>query len=250
MLGRNERSPAVSTSPTTLEHHDRRIALVGILALVVVAIGGAVLYVLADDPSPPASSSVEGSGVPTTETRSVTAFDGVELSGSNDVVIHVGETRSVRVSGDDNLVGRVTTEVLQGTLVVGTTPGSFTTQVPMRVEIGVPSLSALTLSGSGNVTIEGVAQPSFTVTLSGSGMVKASGAADDLAVTVSGSGEALLGDLVAKAVRAVVSGSGLIAVTATESLDAAVPGSGAIEYGGNPSSVTKDVSGSGAITPR
>ena len=240
----------MSTSPTTLEHHDRRAVLVAVVALVIAALVGALIYVLATDRSQPTSTTIEGSGVAASEARSVAAFDGVELSGSNDVVIHVGEAQSLRVSGDDNIVGRVTTDVQGGTLVIGTMPGSFTTRVPMRVEIAVPSLSALTLSGSGNVTVEGVAQPSVTVTLSGSGTVQASGTADDLEVTVSGSGEAMLADLVAKAVRAVVSGSGVIAVTATDSLDASVPGSGAIEYGGNPSSVTKDVTGSGDISPR
>lgn len=42
----------------------------------------------------------------------------------------------------------------------------------------------------------------------------------------------------------------MIGATATESLDASVPGSGAIVYGGDPNDVTKTVTGSGAITPR
>jgi hypothetical protein len=49
-------------------------------------------------------------------------------------------------------------------------------------------------------------------------------------------------------VHAVVSGSGLIQVTATTSLDAAVPGSGTIIYSGNPPQVTTSVTGSGAVT--
>lgn len=47
-----------------------------------------------------------------------------------------------------------------------------------------------------------------------------------------------------------MSGSGTIFVTATKSLDGAVPGSGAIVYEGNPQDVTKSVTGSGAITTR
>lgn len=48
--------------------------------------------------------------------------------------------------------------------------------------------------------------------------------------------------------RAVVSGSGLIQVTATTSLDAEVPGTGAIVYGGNPVQVTTSVTGIGTVT--
>jgi hypothetical protein len=44
-----------------------------------------------------------------------------------------------------------------------------------------------------------------------------------------------------------VSGSGRILVTATESLDAAVPGTGAITYSGNPAHVTTSITGVGAV---
>jgi Putative auto-transporter adhesin, head GIN domain len=49
-------------------------------------------------------------------------------------------------------------------------------------------------------------------------------------------------------VQAVVSGSGLIQVTATTSLDAAVPGDGEIVYSGNATQVTTSVTGTGTIT--
>jgi hypothetical protein len=42
-------------------------------------------------------------------------------------------------------------------------------------------------------------------------------------------------------------GSGTIFVTATESLDASIPGSGTIIHARNPEAVAKSVTGSGAI---
>jgi hypothetical protein len=54
--------------------------------------------------------------------------------------------------------------------------------------------------------------------------------------------------LVATNVQAAVSGSGSIFVTATESLDASVSGSGAVLYTGSPQDVSRNVTGSGAIT--
>lgn len=52
----------------------------------------------------------------------------------------------------------------------------------------------------------------------------------------------------ASSAHAVVTGSGLIQITARTSLDASVPGTGAIVYGGNPSRVTTSITGTGAIT--
>ena len=84
--------------------------------------------------------------------------------------------------------------------------------------------------------------------LAGSGVLRASGTATRLDVTLSGSGDAQLEQLAARDVHAVVTGSGRILVTTTKSLDAAVPGSGVIVYSGNPAHVTTNVTGSGAVT--
>ena len=193
------------------------------------------------------STSVQGSGVAATEARDLPPFSSVELAGSNTVTIRVGEEQSVVVRADNNLVDRVTTAVQDGSLVIGDVPGSYTTKSPMSITISVPSLDALTLTGSGVIAVSDIEAASLTVRLPGSGVLRASGAATKLVVTLDGSGDAQLEQLIAVDARAVVSGSGRIVLTATQSLDASVPGSGAIMYGGNPREVTRSITGSGAI---
>jgi hypothetical protein len=190
-----------------------------------------------------------GSGVSAEQTHVVPAFSGVELAGSNVVTVQVGGPRSVVVRADDNLLSHITTTVRSQRLVIGTT-GSFSPRAPMRVAITVPSLRVLALSGSGTVTAQGVHARSLRVTLSGSGVLHASGTADRLDVTLGGSGVAQVRDLVARDALAVVKGSGRIDITATNALDGSIPGTGTIEYRGNPAHVTTSVSGTGAITPR
>lgn len=243
----------MTTTPSPLERGPRagpdvRVVLVGILALVLTGIAITIAYAVGVNSSS-GTSARQGSGILAMESRTVPAFGSVQLAGSNNVTIRVGEQQSVQVYGDDNLVGRVTTDVDAATLVIGNKPGSFEANSPMRVEVSVPSLDELTLSGSGTIMVIGVEPPRLEVTISGSGVVRASGRTEQLDATVSGSGHAGLGQVEASAVRAVVSGSGQIIVTATQSIDASVPGHGSIVYGGNPSDVTKSVTGSGAITP-
>jgi putative autotransporter adhesin-like protein len=204
---------------------------------VVIGVTAAVVYAIVRDGS--STDVVTGSGVPTTETRALPAFENVELAGSNNVMIHVGAPQTVSVYRDDNLVAGVRTKVDSSTLVIANKPGSFTTRTPMRVEVSVPSLSALTLAGSGTINVTGVNQPDFAVLLSGSGVIRVRGRTDVLTVTITGSGSADLGPLIASDVGAVVTGSGQIVVTATHSLDASVLGTGSILYGGNPSDVTR-----------
>jgi hypothetical protein len=220
--------------------------LVAIFAFLLGGTAVAVLYQF--DVFEGSSSSNEGSGVAAAETRNVATFNSVELAGSNNVVIRVGEKQSVVVRADDNLLDRVTTEVRSGKLVIANLPGSFTTKSPMSVAVNVPTLDALTLTGSGNIVVDGIEAENLEVTLPGSGTLTGSGTATQLEVTVSGSGTVQFTRLVANDVRAIVSGSGSILITATKSLDASVSGSGAILYAGDPQDVTKSVTGTGAIT--
>ena len=241
----------MTVSPTTVhpgrQQHRSGWVLVAILAFLLGGLAVGLLYHY-DVIGGSSNSTVEGTGVPATQARDVAAFNSVELVGSNNVVIRVGEKHSVVVKADRNLLNPVTTEVQSGKLVIGNTPGSFTTKSPMTVEVTVPRLNALTLSGSGNIVVDGIEAENLKVALPGAGTLTASGTATRLDVTVSGSGTVQFTRLVANDVRAAVSGSGSIFTTATNSLDASVSGSGAILYVGNPQDVTKSVTGTGAIT--
>ena len=226
----------------------RQRALITALVLAVIAVlvlAAAVVALLAR--GGPSSPGVLGSGVPAAQSRALARFSSLDLAGSNNVTVVVGGRQSVVVHADSNLIRYVTTRVVAGTLVIGTT-GSFTTRSPMGVEVSVPSLAAVRLSGSGDISVTGIEARQLTVMLSGSGVLSANGTTSRLDVTVGGSGLAQLSDLVARDVRAVVTGSGLIRVTATASLNAAVPGTGAIIYGGNPPHVISSVTGTGAVT--
>ena len=228
--------------------HRPQWLLVAILAFVVGGISVALLYqldVLGGSSGPRAAG--EGSGVAATQVRSVDAFSSLDLDGGNNVVIHIGAAQSVVVKGDDNLLARVTTEVQSGKLVIGNTPGRMSSKTPMSVEVSVPSLDTLTLSGSGNIIVSGVDAESFTVSLPGSGTLTASGTTSRLDVTVDGSGTVQFSRLVAADVKATIEGSGSIFVSATKSLDALVSGTGSILYAGNPQQVTKSVTGTGSI---
>lgn len=202
------------------------------------------------DRSSDGSNAIVGSGVPASQAREVPPFRGVELAGSNTVTIRVGGEQSVVVHADDNLIDTVTTDVSGGSLVIGNRSDGVTiiSSVPMRVDVTVPEVDVLTLSGSGTIEAAGIATDSATVALPGSGIVNAGGRVDRLDVTLAGSGDAQLSELVAADVRAVVTGSGRILVNATETLDASVPGAGSIVYTGAPEHVKQRIDGVGSVT--
>jgi hypothetical protein len=193
-----------------------------------------------------ASTTTEGSGVAATEVRSLPAFSALDMAGTSNVSVRVGGKQAVVVRADDNLIKQVTTEVRGGELVVSNT-GSFKAQTPMTVAVTVPRLEGATLSGSGIVSVEGAEGQDFAVRVPGSGVLTAAGTVDRLDASLGGTGDVRLQGLAAREVTATVSGDGRLQVRASRTLDASVSGTGAIFYSGTPSTVTKRVTGTGAI---
>jgi Putative auto-transporter adhesin, head GIN domain len=224
------------------------VAQRGRLALGAVVVLAAIGVALPGCGGGPGGSAVQGSGIAATQARAVARFSSVDLAGGNVVAVVAGGQQSVVVHADSNLIGHIRTRVVAGTLVIDDI-GSYTSKSPMSVQVSVPSLAAVKLSGDGMITVSGIKAHRLTVTLPGDGVIHASGTAVQLDVTVGGDGQAQLTGLIARHVHAVVTGSGLIQVTATTSLDGAVPGDGAILYSGNPPHVATSVTGSGTVTP-
>jgi hypothetical protein len=232
-----------TTSTPHAEQAVHRSRPARIAGLALIAAGAVLLAGCTGGPSTPTAQV----SAPATQTRSVAQFSRINLAGSNNVTVTVGGPQSVVVVADSKLINDVTTRVVDGTLTIAAT-GSFTAQSPMSVEVSVPSLAALEVSGSGQISASGIKAQWLTVTISGNGVLYAIGSTAQLDVTLSGEGTAQLNQLVADNVSALVTGTGLIEVTATASLFAVVPGDGAIIYGGNPPKVTTSVTGTGTVT--
>ncbi len=212
---------------------------------------------------------IEGSGDLVTENRELDEFESIDNSGPFDLYVVVGEIQSVSISIDDNLVEVVETRVRRGTLEIYT-KDNIRSHRRSRIDITVPKLEELTISGSGDVELENVSGEEFDlqisgsgdveltemntqelyVSVSGSGDVRADGTARNLEIGISGSGDIDARDLEAEDVTVKIHGSGDVKVNASESFYGRVYGSGDITYWGNPEDVSSRCSGSGDIRKR
>ncbi len=199
--------------------------------------------------APPSDETRRGSGNPETEARQVGGFSRVVLLASAEVRVRVGGDASVEVIADDNLLDLVTTEVSDDALVIGAR-GSYSTGTGVRVNVVAPSLDAVTIDGSGDVTAEGVRGTAFEVSMHGAGDLLAAGAVEELHVELAGSGHARLFDLAAGQVDVTLEGSGDVEVSPLRSLDVSLRGSGSVVHAGSPKQVTSDVRGSGKVRRR
>jgi hypothetical protein len=209
------------------------------LAACVVSIGGGSCSV----------HTLHGSGVAATQERPVPVFTRVEVHGSARVTASVGGSTALRVTGDDNLLPYVTTNVEGETLVIAMQPGSYSFERGLEVEFATPRLESFAVSGSADAELTGFAGGPLALSISGSGDVRATGSVDELRVSISGSGDMRLEGLEARSGTVAIAGSGDVQLNARESLDVSITGSGDVRYSGQPS-VRQQVTGSGSISRR
>jgi hypothetical protein len=193
-----------------------------------------------------ASSGVQGDGHAFSETRTVPTFGSIDADTAIDVQVTKGETASVVVTTDENLVPLITTRVVGSTLFIDQ-QGDVVPHTASLVTISVPDLSVAKLDGSGSMMASGFSEGDIQLFAAGSGNLTASLQADTLEVTLSGSGGITLsGNTSNLTVSAVGSGD----VDASE----LVVGGASVDLGGSGNcslvvrgSSTIGVSGSGSI---
>ena len=195
---------------------------------------------------------VRGSGDLTTETRNVSNFDAIVLENMGDVFITVGNTEKLTIEAEDNLLQYLTSEVENGVLTLGTTPGRNLNPTRSIVyNVTVKELNNITLAGSGSFNVEPLDVDQMAVLLAGSGNIKLEKLdASDIEVTIAGSGNISVDEVTAESIDATVSGSGDIRMAGEAPVQKlAVAGSGNYLAGDLLSEITTvDIAGSGNAT--
>ncbi|GEO09327.1 head GIN domain-containing protein [Segetibacter aerophilus] len=214
---------------------------------------------------------ITGDGNLKKETREVSSFTGVMVAGSVNVDLNYGDSKTITIEGDENILPYVETSVENGNLVIKTrNKVSISSKHKIIVHASLTTLKRLRVSGSGNITGNGdfsndsrtdiavsgsgninVGINSFAETkinISGSGNVTLKGrSTNNIDAGVSGSGNIDCSEVSCNDVLAHVSGSGNIKVYANKSIDAKVSGSGNIYYKGSATNISLKSSGSGKI---
>jgi hypothetical protein len=192
---------------------------------------------------------VEGSGVMVTVKREVADFTNVQLDGAFAATITCQGKKQVEITGDDNIVPLVKTEVKEGLLHVYAEK-SFSTKQLLKVAIGMQVLDKLVVSGANDVQVDKVKSAALQIDASGSSIVTVTGKVKSLSSELSGAANLNAGKLEAETVGINISGAGNADVHASQKLDARIMGAGAVVYGGNPKDVSRQVMGAGSIEPR
>ena len=212
--------------------------------------------------------TVHGSGQVTEETREVSGFSRVTLAGFGNLYIERGETESLRIEAEDNLIDYITAEVRGDELEIGWQKGIMPiTTKSINYYLTVKELDTITLDGAGSIEapdmradtfrvvvngagdfdLKNLDADTFEVDLSGAGNVKVSGQVRKQVIAVNALGGYEADDLDSETATVKINGAGSATVRVSESLDAEINGAGSVHYYGSPS-VTKQINGIGDVS--
>jgi len=208
----------------------------------------------------------QGSGNVTTETREVSNFDRVSLSGIGDLNVVQGEDEILSIEAEDNIIDNITAEVKDGTLYIGYDRKTILPTKPIKFHLtmlnihgletkGVSNIQAdlvqtdrldIGISGTGNVNIQNLETGNLDVTISGAGNLTGKGQATQQTVNLSGAGNYDAVDIQSKDADITITGLGKVTVWVTDNLNVTISGTGGVDYYGSPQ-VSQRISGLGKL---
>ena len=198
--------------------------------------------------------TVHGSGQINSEVREVRSFSRVAVSGSGELTLVQGDTESLTIETDENLLPLIKSEVSHGELRIGWDRVNLRPTHKIHYQLRVKDLDSLHLSGSlhantgpiktgqlelsvsgsGSIQIERLEADRLSSHLSGSGSTRVEGKVDEQTVHISGSGSHYAGELRCQRADSHLSGSGQAKLWVKNDLVARISGSGSIDYYGHP----------------
>ncbi|MEO6453791.1 MAG: head GIN domain-containing protein [Ginsengibacter sp.] len=216
--------------------------------------------------------TIKGNGVMKKESRTVNDYTSLASHGSINVEIAYGNSNTIEIEADENLLPYINTTVEDGRLSIKTEKNvNLKSKLKLVVHVTMNKINSLQLSGSGNINGEGAFSNTgkTSIGVSGSGNIKlnfnsfkelelaiagsgnmdlkSNAAATNISAAISGSGNIDCSDVSTNDVDAKISGSGNVKVFASHTIDAKISGSGNVFYKGNAPDISSKIMGSGKV---
>jgi hypothetical protein len=228
--------------------NSQRLVAIGLVILMALALVGCnVLGGVIPD-------GVEGSGVIATQEYDFSDFNEVELSHAFQGTISRGDSFSVVVRIDDNLVDRLRVEQTGNRIFIGLEQTVLTGQATLEADVTLPALTRVHTSGASSAQLNGFASTDdFRAEASGASRIHGDLSAGDVAFNASGASTIALagegGNVTADASGAstidleefavvdaevIASGASTVTVNASGQLDADASGASNVYYLGSP----------------
>ena len=221
--------------------HKRFVLVVSMISLSLLAcqLGGLI---------PDSAKTVRGSGDVVEETRALRSVSGVNLATLGHLTIELGDTESLRIEGEDNLMEYIETEVRGGLLIIGTQEDiRLDPTRPVNYFLTVTDLDTILISSSGDIKMANLETDTLEVDINSSGSLDiAGGVVNSQDITISSSGSYTAQDLACNEAEVRINSSGSATIWVIDNLEVILNSSGDLRYRGNPT-VNASTNSSGRV---
>jgi hypothetical protein len=218
----------------------------------------------------PPGGTITASGNVVIQEEAISGFDKVEVSHAFKVDISQGETFSVVVRLDDNLLQYLEVVKQGSTLKIGLKTDRITRSATLEAEVTMPELTGLDLSAASQVTITGFKSASALnvdlsaashlsgdieagdarLDISDASQVSLRGSAGDVTVAARGASTVDLADFPVANANVEARDASKVNVNASGTLDVDASGASQVYYAGSPTLGTIDTAGSSTVEQR
>ncbi len=201
-----------------------------------------------------ACTVVEGNGVPAEESRTAHAFSELEVRGDVLVTARIDPSfrgdngYQIRVSGDENLLQHINTEVRGDRLIIDTSGVWLSPQLPLEVTLRADQLRILETSSDAKVRAIGMDQRSMRIFATDSSSVRLEGRVDLVRVETSGFAEVNALELLTWDSRVDASGASTAAICVEDRLEVQASQNAHVEFACNPYEVDEFLSDEARVT--
>lgn len=204
------------------------------------------------------------------QTFGETGFTTVEAGGAFNVTIQYGDNYSIKVTTQERILDNVVVDKDGNRLELRLDRRHCNCDVPIEVEITMPSLSRINASGGSSFDLNGFSNTSLSIDASGGAKVEGSnlnlnqvnlitsggsgidlnGTADEVDIDMSGGSQVYLYDLNSNDIHVDGSGGSHAEIRANGSISVDLSGGSKVEYKGNASISAVNTSGGSSLVNR
>jgi len=205
----------------------------------------------------------------TEQTKQVSDFNTISAAGPFNIHVKMDGTESLKLSAPAEIINDIEVVVEKNKLNIGFKENSvWNYNGKVDVYITAKALSSLSVTGSGEMTVEGtlssadlnfvisgsghitttVKSNNLTATITGSGTMNVDGSTESAHLVVTGSGRYNAKELKTNTANVTLTGSGNAHITADKALSATITGAGQLVYSGNASVTDIRTAGTGRVS--
>ena len=189
------------------------------------------------------------SGKIQTQQKNLSDFTIINIQSGFQAQINEGDSYSVSITADSNVINRIDVSQTGNTLTIGLQLASIFNIGTLKAQITMPDLQKIHLSGGANANVAGfVMAHDLSVSESGGSTLKIEGQANGLSASCSGGSGLQLSDFKVDTATIIMSGGSTGNVNVDGRLDTDLSGGSSLVYAGNPTLGTITTTGLSTIT--